>query len=126
MATDDTRQARGPAGDGAGPPGDPGQVERRCLLLTDLVDSTRLVAELGDARGAALMARHDRVARDLLVAHAGREIDKSEGFLHLFPTAAEAAAYALALHAALSALAAEEGLPLQARVGLHSGEVLLV
>jgi predicted ATPase/class 3 adenylate cyclase len=126
MATDDARQARGPAGDGAGPPGAPGQVERRCLLLTDLVDSTRLVAELGDARGAALMARHDRVARDLLVAHAGREIDKSDGFLHLFPTAAEAAAYALALHAALAALAAEEGLPLQARVGLHSGEVLLV
>ena len=36
------------------------------LLLTDLVDSTRIVSELGDARAAAMMARHDRVARDLL------------------------------------------------------------
>ena len=39
------------------------------LLVTDVVDSTRLAEELGDARVAELWAAHDRVARDLLVAH---------------------------------------------------------
>ncbi|MBL8618973.1 MAG: tetratricopeptide repeat protein [Deltaproteobacteria bacterium] len=111
--------------EGAGPGAQEPQVERLCLLLTDLVDSTQLVATLGDARAAALMARHDRLARDLLGAHNGREIDKSDGFLHIFPSAEDGGAYALALHAALDTLAAAEGLPLRARAGLHVGEVRL-
>lgn len=45
--------------------------ERRALLLTDVVDSTRLSEDLGDQRMAAVWAAHDRVARDLLVAHDG-------------------------------------------------------
>lgn len=96
------------------------------LLLTDLVDSTKLVSELGDDRAAALMARHDRVARDLLAANQGREIDKSDGFLLLFDEAIHSAAFASAYHAALRALSAELGVPLAARAGMHTGEVRLV
>lgn len=95
------------------------------LLLTDLVDSTRLVSELGDAAAAALMARHDRVARDLLPRHSGREIDKSDGFLHIFDEAVDAVAYAHAYHRALADLSRDEGLVLAARAGLHTGSVRL-
>ncbi|MFN0182450.1 MAG: AAA family ATPase, partial [Aquabacterium sp.] len=93
----------------------------RTLLLTDVVDSTALALTLGDARMAQVWAAHDRIARDLLVAHHGREIDKTDGFLLLFDSARDAAAYALAYHRAIGALDP----PLSARVGLHVAEVIL-
>lgn len=96
------------------------------LLLTDLVDSTELAGALGDAGAAHIFTRHDRMARDLLAAHGGREIDKSDGFLHIFAEAEAAVAYVLAYHASLRTLSTELGRPLRARSGLHTGEVLLV
>src|ERR1039457_1013879 len=95
--------------------------EPRTLRLTDVVDSTRLTQALGDARAAQLWAAHDRLARDLLQAWRGREIDKSDGMLLLFEAAADAVGYALAYHRSLAALP----MPLKARVGLHVGPVTL-
>ena len=74
------------------------------LLLTDVVDSTQLAERLGDAAAAELSAAHDRVARDLLRNWRGREIDKTDGMLMLFDSAADAAACAVAYHVALAAL----------------------
>jgi predicted ATPase/class 3 adenylate cyclase/Tfp pilus assembly protein PilF len=95
--------------------------ELRALLLTDVVDSTRLSAALGDEAAAALWADHDRVARQLLRSWRGREIDRSDGFLLLFDKAADAAGFAAAYHRAL----AELPVPLVARAGLHVGPVIL-
>ena len=94
---------------------------QRALLLTDLVDSTQLVERLGDAAAAELSAAHDRVARDLLRQWRGREIDKTDGMLMMFDSAADAVACALAYHAALAALP----VALKARAGLHVGAVIL-
>jgi predicted ATPase/class 3 adenylate cyclase len=91
----------------------------RVLLLTDVVDSTRLAQQLGDAAMAQVWAAHDRVARDLLPIWHGREIDKSDGMLLLFDTTADAVGYALAYHRALATLPT----PLHARAGLHVGAV---
>ncbi|MDP1899831.1 MAG: hypothetical protein Q8K96_05200 [Rubrivivax sp.] len=95
--------------------------ELRALLLTDVVDSTLLSERLGDEAMAAVWAAHDRVARDLLPAWRGREIDKTDGMLLLFDAASDALHYALAYHRALA------GLPvaLKARAGLHVGPVIL-
>ena len=93
----------------------------RALLLTDVVNSTALAQTLGDAAMAALWQAHDRAARDLLPLHRGREIDKTDGMLLMFDSASDALAYAVAYHAALSAM--PHGL--QARAGLHVGPVLL-
>jgi predicted ATPase/class 3 adenylate cyclase len=95
--------------------------EIRALLLTDVVDSTHLSTLLGDADMAQLWAAHDRVARDLLPQHGGREIDKTDGMLLLFDHPGQALAYARAYHAALAGL----HIPLQARAGLHVGPVIL-
>ncbi|MGH8796957.1 MAG: hypothetical protein ACREXI_07870, partial [Caldimonas sp.] len=95
--------------------------EIRALLLTDVVGSTQLSESIGDEAVASLWAAHDRVARDLLTHHVGREIDKTDGMLLLFEDAADAVGYALAYHRALAALAQ----PLQARAGLHVGPVIL-
>ena len=95
--------------------------EIRALLLTDVVDSTKLSETLGDGETAALWAAHDRCARDLLPLWRGREIDKTDGMLLLFEAASDAVAYAVAYHRALAAL----NPPLNARAGLHVGPVIL-
>lgn len=93
----------------------------KALLLTDVVDSTRLSEMLGDSAMAEIWTAHDRVSRDLLGTWRGREIDKTDGMLLLFDSAADAAAYAMDYHRALEALPTRLG----ARVGLHVGPVIL-
>jgi len=93
----------------------------QALLLTDVVDSTRLAEELGDEGVSRLWQAHDRAARDLLRQWRGREIDKSDGFLLLFADVADAMGYAMDYHRALHSLAA----PVRARAGLHVGPVTL-
>jgi predicted ATPase/class 3 adenylate cyclase len=95
--------------------------EVRALLLTDVVDSTKLSEKIGDAAMAEVWSAHDRAARDLLPAWHGREIDKTDGMLLMFDTAADAVNYAMAYHHALAALPT----PLHARAGLHVGPVIL-
>ena len=95
--------------------------EVRALLLTDVVDSTKLSEALGDAQMAVLWAAHDRLARDLLPVWRGREIDKTDGMLLMFDASTDAVAYALAYHEALANLCP----PLKARAGLHVGPVIL-
>ena len=95
--------------------------ERRALLLTDVVDSTKLLEELGDVTMAAVWEAHDRVARELLPMWRGREIDKTDGMLLMFDAAADAVGYALAYHGGLTTLP----VALKARAGLHVGPVIL-
>ena len=95
--------------------------EVRALLLTDVVDSTKLSEKIGDAAMAAVWLAHDRVARDLLPPWRGREIDKTDGMLFLFEQASDAVGYALAYHRALATLPVS----LKARAGLHVGPVIL-
>jgi predicted ATPase/class 3 adenylate cyclase len=90
-------------------------VAHPALLLTDVVDSTALNQRLGDARMAELWTAHDRVARDLLATHGGRELGRTDGFLMTFDDPLDAVRYARAYHAALAPLG------MQARAGLHVG-----
>jgi TolB-like protein/class 3 adenylate cyclase len=97
----------------------------RTLLLCDLVASTQLVERVGDSAAADLLARHDRIARDLLSTFNGTEIDKSDGFLLLFERPIEAVRFAMAYQAGLRALGAGFGSAITSRVGIHLGEVVL-
>jgi TolB-like protein/class 3 adenylate cyclase len=97
----------------------------RTLLLCDLVASTQLVERVGDSTAADLLARHDRLARDLMSTCNGREIDKSDGFLLLFERPIEAVRFAMAYQAMLRELGATFGSAMASRVGIHLGEVVL-
>jgi predicted ATPase/class 3 adenylate cyclase/Tfp pilus assembly protein PilF len=110
MESDDCIRAVGPMSD------------VRALLVTDMVDSTKLSEAIGDAASAALWAAHDRVARDLLRTWRGREIDRTDGFLLLFDSATDAAGYALAYHDATASVDPR----LRARAGLHVGPIVLI
>jgi TolB-like protein/class 3 adenylate cyclase len=97
----------------------------RTLLICDLAESTAMVEKLGDRRAAELMRRHDRLSRDLLQRHAGREIDRTDGFLLLFERPICAVAFALEYQRQLKDLGAAESIALQARIGIHVGEIVL-
>jgi len=91
----------------------------RVLVFTDLVDSTSLAEQLGDARASVLWVEHDRRARELMARHGGREIDRTDGFFVLFDRAVAAAAFAFDYHTAVGELA------LSARVAIHAGPLIL-
>jgi len=95
--------------------------ELRALLLTDVVDSTRIAEVIGDAANTAHWIAHDRAARQLLRTWRGREIERTDGLMAVFESAADAAAFAIDYHRALAALS----LPFKARAGLHVGPVRL-
>ena len=97
----------------------------RTIMLCDLVASTQLVERVGDSVAADLLARHDRIARDLLSTFNGREIDKSDGFLLLFERPIEAVRFAVAYQAGLRELGATVDSQMASRVGIHLGEVVL-
>ena len=94
----------------------------RTVLLADLVDSTAAIEKLGDVRAAALMQRLDLHLRDLLDITNGRLIDKADGLFALFERPIQAVDFALRYQRALMELGREEGIRLQARVGMHVGD----
>ncbi len=88
------------------------------VLFTDIVDSTRLAAKLGDAGWRDLLATHHRLVRAELERHRGREVDTTgDGFLATFDGPARAIRCAAAIRDVLRSV------ELQVRAGLHTGEI---
>ena len=96
----------------------------RTLLLTDLVDSTGLVERLGDTPASELFREHDQLVLKLQHQWRGRLIDRSDGLLLLFERPIDGLGFALDYTRGLRDLGNGHGLVLQARAGLHVGEVL--
>ncbi|MGV8943496.1 putative peptide modification system cyclase [Thermomonas sp.] len=97
----------------------------RTLLLTDLVESTSLVERIGDTAAAELFRAHDRMVLDLQQRWRGRLIDRSDGLLLIFGRPIDGLGFALDYVRGLRDLGREHKQPLQARAGLHVGEVLV-
>ena len=88
------------------------------LLLTDIVNSTPIAAQLGDVAWKKLLAQHfDRVRLEL-DRFRGREITTTgDGFLAMFDGTERAVACA----ASIGRMAQKDGIHI--RAGVHSGEV---
>jgi class 3 adenylate cyclase len=87
------------------------------VLFTDIVDSTRLAAEIGDRDWHALLDAHDAVVRAQLARFRGREVNTSgDGFLAMFDGPQRAIRCAMAIRDAVRSLGIE------VRAGLHTGE----
>jgi class 3 adenylate cyclase len=88
------------------------------ILFTDIVGSTRLAADLGDAAWRRLLGEHHRTARELLARYGGREVKTTgDGIVATFDAPLRAIRCALAMRDALL------GLGLEIRAGLHVGEI---
>ncbi|MSP56800.1 MAG: hypothetical protein EXR69_14545 [Myxococcales bacterium] len=101
-------------------------MEEWTLVLTDVVESTALTARLGDVAMASLWRAHDRIVRDLVAHHGGREADRTDGFLLLFADTDGALAFAVGLHLGLAELSQSRTQSFCARVGVHRGPVILM
>jgi class 3 adenylate cyclase/pimeloyl-ACP methyl ester carboxylesterase len=87
------------------------------VLFTDIVDSTRRTAEIGDHDWHALLDAHDAIVRSQLARFRGREVNTSgDGFLAMFDGPQRAIRSAMAIRDAVQALGIE------VRAGLHTGE----
>jgi class 3 adenylate cyclase len=87
------------------------------VLFTDIVDSTRRAADIGDRDWHALLDAHDAVVRAQLARFRGREVNTSgDGFLVMFDGPQRAIRCAMAIRDAVQALG------IQVRTGLHTGE----
>jgi class 3 adenylate cyclase len=94
--------------------------ERRLLtvLFTDIVGSTDLAVEMGDARWRELITRHHGLVRGELKRFGGREIDTAgDGFFATFDRPAQA------IRCAAAVVQAVRRLGIEVRAGLHLGEV---
>jgi class 3 adenylate cyclase len=92
------------------------------VLFTDIVDSTRRAAQLGDRAWRELLERHDTLARDQLARFRGRYVKSTgDGMLATFDGPARAIRCAQALAAATA-----EQLNVTLRAGVHTGECELI
>jgi class 3 adenylate cyclase len=90
------------------------------ILFTDIVDSTKRAAELGDARWRELLRLHHQDVREALQRFRGKEVDTAgDGFLATFDGPARAVHCAFAIRAVLATRGIE------VRAGLHTGEIEL-
>ena len=88
------------------------------ILLTDIVRSTDRAAELGDQRWRELLDRHDALVERVLGRFRGRLVDKvGDGVLATFDGPARAIRCATAITESV------QGIGLEVRAGLHTGEV---
>jgi class 3 adenylate cyclase len=87
------------------------------VLFTDICDSTRRAAELGDSAWRSLLERHDELVRAEVTRHRGRAVKSTgDGVLATFDGPARAISAARSI---------EEGvreLGIRIRAGLHTGE----
>jgi class 3 adenylate cyclase len=88
------------------------------ILFTDLVGSTETARRMGDSAWSRLVEQHHSAVRRELERYAGEEIDTAgDGFFAVFDGPARAIRCALAIKGAV------QGLGLEMRAGLHTGEV---
>ncbi len=88
------------------------------VLFTDIVDSTRHSAELGDTAWRSLLDTHFSLARNILLCFRGQEVKTlGDGILATFDGPARAVRCAQAI------VQSVEPLGMAVRAGLHTGEI---
>ncbi len=90
------------------------------VMFTDIVNSTKRAAALGDKGWQDVHERHDRIVRSELERHRGREIKRTgDGFLATFDGPARG------VHCARAIAEEVRSLGIEIRAGLHTGEIEL-
>ena len=96
-------------------------------MFTDIVSSTALKQHLGDKAGAALIQEQRALVRQLLATCPGAEEIETAGdsFLLSFLKPSDAVRFALVLQGRLRSLNQGQAIPLEERIGIHLGEVVI-
>ncbi len=96
------------------------------FLFSDIEGSTKLLNQLGDDYAEVLLTHH-RLMRECFAANNGSEVDtEGDAFFVAFSSPRDAVAAAVAAQRSLHGHAWSHGGPVRVRMGLHTGDPLLV
>lgn len=96
-------------------------VEQATILFSDIVSSTALVTELGDAAARDIFLQHDKIVRDQILKYGGRELQNlGDGFMLSFESPSSAIKCACDIQKEISR---SLGL-IKIRMGINTGEVV--
>jgi class 3 adenylate cyclase len=88
------------------------------VMFTDIVNSTRQSAAVGDAKWRAVLDSHDRTARGLIDQHRGRVVKSTgDGLLAVFGAPSQGVECGIEMCDAL------RGIGIEIRAGIHAGEI---
>ena len=95
----------------------------RAIVFTDLCGSVAQTHALGDDGHMLLLGEHDRIVREELTAHDGREVKHTgDGIMAAFSSVVAAVEFASAVQRRLHARNAVATTPFEVSVGISAGE----
>ncbi|MBT7857862.1 MAG: adenylate/guanylate cyclase domain-containing protein, partial [Nitrospinaceae bacterium] len=94
------------------------------VLFTDIAGSTAMTQALGDAGAQQVVRIHNRVVREALSAHAGREVKHTgDGIMASFAKTSDSVDAAIQMQVeTMKHNQAEPDLPLHLKIGMNAGE----
>jgi len=95
------------------------------IVFTDIVDSTVLLARLGDHAWLPLLRRHNDVIREVTAAHGGTVVEtQGDGSMLAFSSARRAVSCAKSIQREVLDAFAVQTPPVRVRIGVHTGDAL--
>jgi len=99
----------------------PETAEQATIVFTDIVASTDLVNQLGDAAARGIFRQHDNIIRNQIKKHNGTELQNlGDGFMLSFKSATAAIKCACAIQIEITQNLSK----IQIRIGINTGEVI--
>jgi class 3 adenylate cyclase len=93
------------------------------IAFTDIEDSMRLNAFLGDRRWLEVLRAHNDVVRNVTTEHGGTVVKgQGDGFMLAFASARRALTCSQAIERSIDETFRDPGSPIRVRIGLHVGE----
>ncbi len=95
----------------------------RAIMFTDLVGSTQISSRDGDVRALEVLGRHDRIVREALASHGGREVKHTgDGIFASFSYVSRAVESAVRIQKEFGEPLSEETGGPRVRIGISAGE----
>jgi class 3 adenylate cyclase/ketosteroid isomerase-like protein len=95
------------------------------IVFTDVVDSTVLLARLGDRTWMDIVRRHHSVIREAAAGHGGTVVEtQGDGSMLAFASARRAVACARVIQMEIGRVLADVVPPVRVRIGIHTGDAL--
>jgi len=96
-------------------------VEQATIVFSDIVSSTELVTRIGDAAARDIFLQHDKIVREQIKKHKGRELQNlGDGFMLSFESPSAAIRCACDMQKELS----KKVPSIKIRIGINTGEVV--
>jgi class 3 adenylate cyclase len=106
------------------PPGTPYEAPAmRAILFTDLSGSVEQTSRLGDDGHLEVLRVHNKIVRQELETHGGREVKHTgDGVMAAFTSVASAVSFAIAVQRAFRDYNERNSVPLDVKIGISAGE----